>query len=89
MATVSGHICLAGNVVDYEDLREMVFRVKGIPKGEIICKDVAGAKGAVTSTNIVEYLLTCGCISILGGEGAMDFTKDDNEFMNPGQSLWK
>ncbi|EJF63131.1 hypothetical protein DICSQDRAFT_146106 [Dichomitus squalens LYAD-421 SS1] len=85
-STVPTDIRIAGNVVNYENLRDIVSRVEGIPRGEIICKDIAAAKDALSqdpTSNILDYVV------ILTGEGNMDFTVNDNEFVNPGQSLWK
>ena len=38
----------------------MVSRVKGIPKGEIVCKDIAAAKEALKKNptqNVLEYVM--------------------------------
>ena len=59
-ATVPAEIRIAGNVVNYEDMRDIVSRVKGIPKGEIISKDVATVKDALKknpSSNILDYVV--------------------------------
>lgn len=59
-ATVPGQLYVAGNVVNYEDLQEIVSRVKGIPKGEIVCKDIAAAKEALKKNptqNVLEYVM--------------------------------
>ncbi|KAI1788943.1 hypothetical protein LXA43DRAFT_974548 [Ganoderma leucocontextum] len=79
-ATVPGHIYFAGNIVNYEDLREIVSHIKGVSKREIVCKDIAASKEALKKNptqNVLDYVI------ILTGEG------NDNEFVNPGQSLWK
>ena len=58
-ATVPACIRIAGNVVDADELQEMVSRVKGIPKGEIVCKDLAAAKEALKKKprpNVMDYV---------------------------------
>ncbi|PIL36613.1 hypothetical protein GSI_00302 [Ganoderma sinense ZZ0214-1] len=85
-ATVPAKIRVAGNIHDFEEIREIVSRVQGIPKDEIICKDLTAAKEALKkkpSSTVFDY------VKLFSGEGAMDFTDNDNELVNPGQSLWK
>ena len=58
-ATVPAKIRVAGNIVDTDELQEMVSRVKGIPKGEIVCKDLAAAKEALKKKprpNVMDYV---------------------------------
>ena len=58
-ATVPSQIYIAGNVLSYEDLREIASRVQGIPKGEIVCKDIVAAKEVLKknpSQNVLDYV---------------------------------
>ena len=58
-ATVPAQIRVGGNILDFEQIREIVSRVKGIPKGEIVCKDLVEAKEALKknpSPTVFDYV---------------------------------
>ncbi|TBU36926.1 hypothetical protein BD309DRAFT_1084954 [Dichomitus squalens] len=85
-ARVPTDIRIAGQSVSYEDLRDLVSRVKGLPKGDIVSQDLAALKEKIRKDppeNIWEYVL------VLFGEGKLHCKETDNELVNPRETLWK
>ncbi|RPD57576.1 NAD(P)-binding protein [Lentinus tigrinus ALCF2SS1-7] len=86
-STVPTYVRITGQNVSYEEIRDTVARVKGVPKGEIKTYDLDEYKKnlqAKPSTFIMDY------VRVLTGERKVDWTDDNaNELVNPGQSLWR
>ncbi|KAI0690292.1 hypothetical protein C8T65DRAFT_765677 [Cerioporus squamosus] len=86
-STVPTHVRIAGQNVSYEEIRDTVSRVKGVPKGEIESKSLeefVNNLKANPNDNLLDY------IWVLIGQGKFDFSSENaNELVNPGQSLWK
>ncbi|KAI0689356.1 hypothetical protein C8T65DRAFT_711807 [Cerioporus squamosus] len=86
-ATVPNHVRISGQNVSYEDIRDAVARVKGVPKGEIKSYDLDEYKKnlkANPSNFIMDF------VRVLIGEGKVDWSdSNSNELVNPGQGLWK
>ncbi|PIL35924.1 hypothetical protein GSI_01584 [Ganoderma sinense ZZ0214-1] len=85
-AAVPGRLRIAGHNVSYDEIRDIVARVKGVPKGTIRSGDLKAAKENLSkhpTDNILDY------ITIAVGEGKVDFSDNSNELVNPGQRFWK
>ncbi|TFK80642.1 hypothetical protein K466DRAFT_558868 [Polyporus arcularius HHB13444] len=86
-STVPTDLRIAGQNVSYEEIRDAVARVKGVPKGEIRSKSLEEFNSnlkAHPTGNVLDY------IWVLIGQGKLDFSRENaNELVNPGQSLWK
>ncbi|TFK84562.1 NAD(P)-binding protein [Polyporus arcularius HHB13444] len=84
---VPAHARIAGQNVSYEEIRDAVSRIKGVPKGEIKNKNLEEFNSnlkANPNDNLLDY------IRVLVGQGKFDFSSENaNELVNPGQSLWK
>ncbi|RDX47845.1 hypothetical protein OH76DRAFT_1419308 [Lentinus brumalis] len=84
---VPAHARIAGQNVSYEEIRDAVSRIKGVPKGEIKSKNLEEFNSnlkANPNDNLLDY------IRVLVGQGKFDFSSENaNELVNPGQSLWK
>ncbi|KAI0690293.1 hypothetical protein C8T65DRAFT_745886 [Cerioporus squamosus] len=81
-STVPTNLRIAGQNVNYEEIRDAVSRVKGVPKGEIKSKSleefVNNLKAEPDRERPRLHL------------GKMDFSRENaNELVNPGESLWK
>ncbi|TBU38960.1 hypothetical protein BD309DRAFT_873284, partial [Dichomitus squalens] len=77
---------IAGHNVSYEEIRDIVARVRGVPKGEIKSEDLKAFKENLSknpSTHIMNYA------RVVIGENKLNYTQNDNELVNPGQQLWK
>ncbi|KAH9918415.1 uncharacterized protein BXZ73DRAFT_52982 [Epithele typhae] len=79
-----------GDNVSVAEIRDAVARVKGVEKGPIEVGDVAAVKQRLrenqppTLMDIVDYA------RVLVGQGNIDYSENNqNELVNPGQSLWK
>ncbi|KAH9890553.1 NAD-P-binding protein [Cubamyces lactineus] len=86
-AKVPDELRIAGTIVSYEDVRDLVSRAKGVPKGEIKSEDLAQLKDTLQQTpgsHIVNY------IRVLMGEGKLDFSGENaNGLVNPAEAFWK
>ncbi|TFK77937.1 hypothetical protein K466DRAFT_668576 [Polyporus arcularius HHB13444] len=86
-STVPTNLRIAGENVSYEEIRDAVSRVKGVPKGELKSKSLEEFNNNLkvdTTANALQY------IWVLVGQGKTDFSNENaNELVNPGQSLWK
>ncbi|KAI0745962.1 hypothetical protein C8Q76DRAFT_765012 [Earliella scabrosa] len=86
-ASVPEDVRIAGQNLNYEDIRDAVARVKGVPKGEIVSEDLAAHKKMLQETKdkvIFEF------VRVLTGEGKVDYSQGNaNELVNPNQALWK
>ncbi|KAI9059755.1 NAD-P-binding protein [Trametes sanguinea] len=84
---VPDEVRIAGATVSYEEIRDIVARVKGVPKGEIHSEDLETHKEALRHNpgqNFIEYL------RVIIAEGKGDLSADNgNELVNPGESFWK
>ncbi|KAI0373209.1 NAD-P-binding protein [Pilatotrama ljubarskyi] len=78
---------IAGTVVSYESIRDLIARSKGIQKGEVKSENLEQLKNKLRQTpgaHIVEY------IRVLMGEGKLDFSEDNaNSLVNPAEAFWK
>ncbi|KAM5534545.1 hypothetical protein V8D89_011749 [Ganoderma adspersum] len=85
-AAVPSRLRITGHNVSYDEIRDIVARVKGVPKGTIKSGDVRAAKDNLRkhpSDNIMDY------INVLVGEGKGDYADNNsNELVNPGQRFW-
>ncbi|KAI0713565.1 hypothetical protein C8Q76DRAFT_620621 [Earliella scabrosa] len=87
--TIPDTVRIAGQVVSMEDIRDAAARVSGREPGEIVSGDLAAVKESLRKNfpnppmSIIDYAR----VNI--GQGGMDFTDNDNELVNPGESLWK
>ncbi|KAH9942385.1 uncharacterized protein BXZ73DRAFT_74651 [Epithele typhae] len=84
-ARVPGTVRLAPNTTSHAELA--VARVRGVPRGAVEGGGLGAFKRALSEKPtdvLVDYL------RVLLGEGVVDFSaNNDNELINPGQSLWK
>lgn len=77
---------ILGDTGTWEDIRDIVARVKGVEKGTIASEDLAAHKEALRQKPD-DFL---GFLRVAVGEGKLDFSSDnDNELVNPKNSLWK
>ncbi|RPD64136.1 hypothetical protein L226DRAFT_552087 [Lentinus tigrinus ALCF2SS1-7] len=76
---------IAGQNVSMEDIRAAVARVKGVAPGKIkaLREDYPASQ-----YRILDYIRIRG-ISVGIAEGQMDMSENENELVNPGQTLWK
>ncbi|KAH9942397.1 uncharacterized protein BXZ73DRAFT_87989 [Epithele typhae] len=87
-ARVPGTVRLAPNTTSLAELADAAARVRGVPRGAVEEEDLGAFKQALSERpadyNLGDYL------RVLLGEGKLDFSaNNDNELINPGQSLWK
>ncbi|KAI0642076.1 NAD(P)-binding protein [Trametes meyenii] len=84
---VPDELRVAGTTASYEDIRDLIAKTKGIPKGEVKSEDLAVLKARIRQDpgkNFLDY------IHVVFGEGKADFSaKNDNELINPGERFWK
>ncbi|CDO71863.1 hypothetical protein BN946_scf184940.g10 [Trametes cinnabarina] len=84
---VPDNVRIAGATVTYEEIRDIVARVKGVPKGEIKAEDLQQHKEDIRQhpgENFIDYL------RVVIGEGKADFsTTNANALVNPGEAFWK
>ncbi|KAI0355070.1 NAD-P-binding protein [Trametes cingulata] len=84
---VPDELRIAGSTVSFEEVRDIVARVKGVPKGEIKSEDLAQLKERIRQDpgkNFLDYL------RVVLGEGKGDFSSDNaNDLVNPGEAFWK
>ncbi|RDX52838.1 NAD-P-binding protein [Lentinus brumalis] len=79
---------IAGTVVSYEDVRDMVAKIKGLERGAISTGDLWNKKRELQEqggqASVLEY------IRVLMGEGKLDFSGDNvNELVNPRGTRWR
>ncbi|KAH9857542.1 NAD-P-binding protein [Lenzites betulinus] len=84
---VPDELRVAGSTASYENIRDIVSRVKGVPKGEIKSEDLTQLKERIRQDpgkNFLDYL------HVSVGEGKADFTTDNaNALVNPAEAFWK
>ncbi|KAI0373207.1 NAD-P-binding protein [Pilatotrama ljubarskyi] len=82
---------IAGSTVSYEEVRDIVARVKGVPKGEIKSEDLAQLKGRIRQDPGKSFIeMSTAPFSVVLGEGKADFSSDNaNGLVNPGEAFWK
>ncbi|KZT68006.1 NAD(P)-binding protein [Daedalea quercina L-15889] len=95
-ASVPDDVHIAGSNVSWRQIRDIVQKVRdelGVePRGEI---KVQGTDLAPFREKLRKEQLEkpkpgpIDHIKVLIAEGKMDFTKNDNELINPGESIWK
>ncbi|KAI1795638.1 hypothetical protein LXA43DRAFT_1090797 [Ganoderma leucocontextum] len=86
VATVPDRVRIAGHNVSYEEVRDIVARVKGVPTGAVRSGNLKATKDNLSkhpTDNILEYIM------VVIGEGKVDFSDNANELVNPGQRFWK
>ena len=107
-STVPTDLRIAGQNVSYEEIRDAVACVKGVPKGQLRSRSLEQFDSNLKENptdNILDYiwrvdilvttmrsemLIEYAISRVLMGQGKMDFSSENaNEFVNPGQSLWK
>ncbi|KAI0696576.1 NAD-P-binding protein [Cerioporus squamosus] len=87
-AKVPDEVRIASNTLSFEDIRDIVARVKGVEKGKIVTEDLDAKREELKKApNAPGAIL--GFLRVLIGEGKLDFSDNSNELINPGQSLWK
>ncbi|KAI0630223.1 hypothetical protein C8Q77DRAFT_249300 [Trametes polyzona] len=86
-ASVPDEVRIAGSIVSFEDVRDIVARVKGVAPGEIKSEDAEKVKNQLREQkgdgSILDYL------RVALGEGWLNLSPNENELVNPGQKLWK
>ncbi|KAI0355068.1 NAD-P-binding protein [Trametes cingulata] len=84
---VPDELRIAGTVVSFDDVRDLIARSKGVQKGEVKSEDLDQLKTKLRQTpgsHIAEY------IRVLMGEGKLDFSDDNaNSLVNPAEAFWK
>ncbi|EPT02603.1 NAD-binding protein [Fomitopsis schrenkii] len=95
-ASVPDDVHVAGNNVSYHEVRDIVQRVRaelGVqPAGEIKLQsvDLPAFKENLRKEHLEKPKPGLrDHLKVLIGEGKMDFSKNNNELINPGQSIWK
>ncbi|TFY64554.1 hypothetical protein EVJ58_g2536 [Rhodofomes roseus] len=94
--SVPNDVHIAGSNVSWRHIRDIVQKVRNElsvePRGEI---KVESVELAVYRENLKKEQLVepragpLDHIKVLIGEGKMDFSKNNDELVNPGQSIWK
>ncbi|TFK86749.1 NAD(P)-binding protein [Polyporus arcularius HHB13444] len=88
--TVPDVVRIAGQNVSMEDIRDAVARVKGVAPGKIVnLGDPAPAKKALRDEYPDSRYRILDYVRVANAEGQCDMSENDNELVNPGQSLWK
>ncbi|KAI0324699.1 NAD-P-binding protein [Cubamyces sp. BRFM 1775] len=87
-STVPDEVQIAGTTTTYEEIRNTVARVRGVPSAEIEVRDVGELKEEIrrgaSGKTFYEY------IKVVIGEGKVDFSADNaNELVNPGEKFWR
>ncbi|KAI0675004.1 NAD(P)-binding protein [Trametes maxima] len=84
---VPDYVRIAGSTVSYEEVRDIVARVKDVPRAEIKSEDREALKEHIRQDpgkHFTDY------VHVMIGEGRADFSTDNtNELINPAESLWK
>ncbi|KAH9890549.1 NAD-P-binding protein [Cubamyces lactineus] len=84
---VPDEVRIAGATTTYEEIRDTMARVKGVPKAEITVKDLTQLKDSIRQDpgkNFFDYL------NVVVGEGKADFSlANANDLVNPGETYWK
>ncbi|KAI9067979.1 NAD(P)-binding protein [Trametes sanguinea] len=86
-AKVPDEVRIAAATVSHEDIRDIVARVKGVPKGEVKGDDLQQHKENLRQhpgENFIDYL------RVIMGDGKADYSSNNaNELVNPDQAFWK
>ncbi|KAH9921169.1 uncharacterized protein B0H18DRAFT_1022280 [Fomitopsis serialis] len=95
-ASVPDDVHIAGSNVSYRQVRDVVQKIRdelGVePKGEIKVQgtDLAAFREKLRKEQLEKPKSgPIDHIKILIGEGKMDFSQNDDELVNPGESIWK
>ncbi|KAM5542741.1 hypothetical protein V8D89_003702 [Ganoderma adspersum] len=86
---VPDHVRIAGSVVSYEDVRDLVAAIKGVEKGEIRSESLEEHKKSLPGErekpgSMLHY------IRVLMGESKLDFSRENqNELVNEGEGQWR
>ncbi|KAI0675930.1 hypothetical protein C8Q78DRAFT_1074896 [Trametes maxima] len=84
---VPDELRIAGSTISYEDVRDIVARVKGLPKGKIVSEDLERFKPDIlqeTDKNYGHY------IRVVIGEGKADFSSDNvDDLVDPNETFWR
>ncbi|KAI0717975.1 hypothetical protein C8T65DRAFT_737503 [Cerioporus squamosus] len=89
-ATVPDIVRIAGQNVSMEDVRDAIARVKGVAPGRIISLgDPAPAKKALRDDFPASQYRMLDYLRVAIAEGQLEMSENENEFVNPGQTLWK
>lgn len=92
---VPDDVHIAGDNVSYRDVQGIAHRVRdelGLNKGDIVLKseDLEAYRATVREDQLKKPAPgPLRHIRILIAEGKMDFSKNHNELVNPGQKVWK
>ncbi|EED84085.1 predicted protein [Postia placenta Mad-698-R] len=92
---VPDDVHIAGDNVSYRDVQGIAHRVRdelGLNKGDIVLKseDLEAYRATVREDQLKKPAPSpLRHIRILIAEGKMDFSKNHNELVNPGQKVWK
>ncbi|RPD55669.1 NAD-P-binding protein [Lentinus tigrinus ALCF2SS1-7] len=87
-AKVPDELRIASDTLSFEEVRDVVARVKGVEKGKIVSEDLVAKKEGLKGTQSAPGAIL-SYIRVLIGEGKLDFSDNSNELINPGESLWK
>ncbi|KAI0373208.1 NAD(P)-binding protein [Pilatotrama ljubarskyi] len=86
-SNVPDRVYIAGTTVSIENIRDLLTRYTS-KKPEIKSEDLSAARARVRADPAKAHLLDY--VRIASAEGKVDFsTRNDNELVNPGESLWK
>lgn len=104
-AKVPDELRIASDTLSFEEIRDLVARVKGVEKGKLVTEDLAAKKEELKKAPnapgaILGFIRSAPSLSlvvpglthidrVLVGEGKLNFSDNANELINPGQSLWK
>ncbi|KAI0628748.1 hypothetical protein C8Q77DRAFT_1161782 [Trametes polyzona] len=89
-AKVPDEVRTEGSTASYEEIRDIVARVKGVPKGEIRTEDIARVKERLRQSPGKTFIDLIPYIRVVVGQGRADFSSaNSNELINPGETLWK
>ncbi|KAH9890570.1 NAD(P)-binding protein [Cubamyces lactineus] len=88
-SAVPDEVQIAGTTTTYEEIRDVMARVRGVPRGDIEVRDVGELEEDIRrsepgSKTFYEYM------KVVIGEGKVDFSANNaNELVNPGAKFWR
>ncbi|KAI0324899.1 NAD(P)-binding protein [Cubamyces sp. BRFM 1775] len=86
-ARVPDDVRITGQAASYEEIRDTVARVKGVPPAEVTTKDLNQFKDDIIQEPDKDFF---GHLKLVIAEGKGDFSSDNaNSLVNPGESFWK
>nr|VWO94474.1 Nucleoside-diphosphate-sugar epimerase [Ganoderma boninense] len=85
-ACVPDDVRIAGGTVTFEDVRDIVARVRGLPPARVRTEDLRERRRMLRTPGVPfpEF------VRVAMGEGKLDLEEaNDNELVNPGGTMWK